>query len=359
MLLAGCAAGQVSPQVEQPFVEDAAEPVIEAVPPDAPTAMPAIDSTPPIAADEIYPPHPLMIEEMRKQEYPGSELVFEQTLEPGANYDRYIVSYLSEGNRIYAMLTVPQSEIPLTGWPVIIFNHGYMPPSVYRTTERYVAYVDGFARNGYIVFKSDYRGHGFSEGVASGGYSSPAYTVDVLNGMAAVKNYTAVDPNRIGMWGHSMGGQITIRSMVVSNEIKAGVIWGGVVSTYPEMYEYWWGRRDDDDDDGFSSRGGWRNSLYQTYGTPEENPAFWASISPNTYVSDLTGPVQLHHGGADADVPVILSELLLEDIRAAGLPAELFVYDGDDHDITASFNTAMRRSVEFFDIHVKGQAVVR
>jgi hypothetical protein len=39
-----------------------------------------------------------------------------------------------------------------------------------------VAYVDALARNGYIVFKSDYRGHGNSEGSAPGGYGSPAYT---------------------------------------------------------------------------------------------------------------------------------------------------------------------------------------
>ena len=52
---------------------------------------------------------------------------------------------------------------------VVIFNHGYIPPAQHRTTERYVAYVDAFARNGYIVFRSDYRGHGNSEGEAAEG----------------------------------------------------------------------------------------------------------------------------------------------------------------------------------------------
>jgi cephalosporin-C deacetylase-like acetyl esterase len=114
-----------------------------------------------------------MIEQMRQQVYPGSEITIEETLEAGDNYDRYLASYLSEGNKIFALLTVPQGEKPESGWPVIIFNHGYIPPAQYRTTERYIAYVDGFARNGYIVFRSDYRGHGSSEGEASGGYGSP------------------------------------------------------------------------------------------------------------------------------------------------------------------------------------------
>ena len=32
--------------------------------------------------------------------------------------------------------------------------------------------------------------------------------------------YEGVDSNKIGMWGHSMGGHITLESMVVSKDIK-------------------------------------------------------------------------------------------------------------------------------------------
>jgi dipeptidyl aminopeptidase/acylaminoacyl peptidase len=49
--------------------------------------------------------------------------------------------------------------------------------------------------------------------------------------------------------------------------------------------------------------------LISQHGTPEENPAFWDSLSANAYVSNLSGPVQLHHGTADADVPVAFSDL--------------------------------------------------
>jgi dipeptidyl aminopeptidase/acylaminoacyl peptidase len=297
-----------------------------------------------------------MIEVMRQQSYPGSEITFEQTLDPGATYDRFIVSYQSEGNKIYGLLTIPRGQRPPTGWPVIIFNHGFIPPNVYRTTERYVAYQDVFANNGYISFRSDYRGHGDSEGIASGGYSTPAYTVDVLNGMAAVKTLPDADPNRIGMWGHSMGGQITLRAMVVSDEIKAGVIWGGVVGSYPDLIEYWRrssGTGPTPTPDITRTRGRWRVSLSERYGYPEENPEFWAAISPNSYVSDLSGPIQLHHGAADASVPPILSELLMAEMQSAGLYVELYLWEDDDHDITTHFAPAMQRSVQFFDTYVK------
>jgi len=88
---------------------------------------------------------------MRKREYPGSDIVVEQTLAPGANYNRYVASYQSDGLKIYALMTVPMGQKPKTGWPAIIFNHGFIPPDQYRTTERYVAYVDALARSGYIV----------------------------------------------------------------------------------------------------------------------------------------------------------------------------------------------------------------
>mgnify|MGYP001463822353 CR=1 FL=1 len=301
--------------------------------------------------------HPLMIEMMRQQEYPGSPIVLEQTLSPGSNYDQYVVSYLSEGNKIYALLTIPRGEQPATGWPVIVFNHGYIPPAQYRTTERYVAYVDNLARSGYIVFRSDYRGHGNSEGVATGGYATPDYTVDVLNAVASIRVFPDADPDRIGMWGHSMGGQITLRAMVVSRDIKAGVIWGGVVASYPDLLEHW--RRPASEGvptptPSATGRGRWRTDLIATYGSPDENPAFWAAISPNSYLRDLSGPVQLHHGTADTSVPFILSEILYSEIQAVGLPVELYLYEGDDHDITTSFTPAMQRTIEFFNRYVKG-----
>jgi len=85
---------------------------------------------------------------MRQRTYPGSEITIEERLRPQADYDRYIASYLSEGLKIYALLTIPHGQKPEGGWPVILFNHGYIPPEQYRTTERYVAYVDALARSG-------------------------------------------------------------------------------------------------------------------------------------------------------------------------------------------------------------------
>ncbi len=277
-----------------------------------------------------------------------------EVLEPGANYERFLVSYPSDGLQIFALLTVPYGTPPAEGWPALVFNHGYIPPDRYRTTERYVAYVDSFARNGYVVFRPDYRGHGDSEGVARGGYSSPDYTIDVLNALASVRQEGRVDASRVGMWGHSMGGFITLRAMVVDPDIRAGVIWAGVVGSYPDLLNHWRRSRDDFRPTRTPRPWGWRVRLSEINGTPEENPDFWASISANSYVGELSGAVQLHHGTADGSVPIEFSETLYEQIVGSGGTVEFYEYQGDNHNLSTYFSLAMQRTIQFFDRYVKG-----
>jgi cephalosporin-C deacetylase-like acetyl esterase len=105
----------------------------------------------------------ITIEYLRELEITGSEITLEEELPAGPNYHQYLASYLSEGNKIYALLTIPFEEMPEGGFKAIVFNHGYIPPDAYRTTERYTAYVDYLARSGFVVFKIDYRGHGESQ----------------------------------------------------------------------------------------------------------------------------------------------------------------------------------------------------
>lgn len=302
--------------------------------------------------------HPLSIEFMRKQKYPESEIIIEQILLSGSNYQRYIVSYKSDGLKIFALLTVPQGEKPKKGWPVIVFNHGYIPPEEYQTTEKYIAYTDAFSRNGYIVFKSDFRGHGNSEGKPEGAYYSPAYTIDVLNAVSSLKKYKDVDPMRIGMWGHSMGGMITLRSMVITKDIKAADIWAGVVASYEDLTKNW--HHPDLNPRPFVpsqreqiARRPGRQSLINTYGSFEKNPQFWRSITPIEFVKDISGPLQLQHGSSDEEVPILFSEKLVNTLKKNKKPVNFFIYEGDDHNLSNNLDIALQRSVDFFDKNLK------
>jgi dipeptidyl aminopeptidase/acylaminoacyl peptidase len=301
-------------------------------------------------------PNALTIAFMQAAQYPGSALTIEQQLAPGSNYDQFIASYRSAGLKIYGLLTIPHGPKPASGWPVIIFNHGYIPPTQYRTTERYVAYVDGFARNGYLVFKPDYRGNGSSEGQPEGAYYSPADTIDVLNALETLKSFKEADPNRIGMWGHSMGGAVTLRSLVVRpNEIKAAVIWGGVVGTYDDLLNNWQRRVTyQPPPQELALRNRYRSQLLQQNGTPQTNPDFWHSIDPNFNLAVISAPIQLDVGLSDEEVPWEFSQGLADRLQGVGKVVELYTYPGADHNIAGpAFSVAMQRSLDFFNKYLK------
>jgi uncharacterized protein len=289
------------------------------------------------------PEYSMSIEALKKRAYPESDIIIEETLSPGANYQQYIASYKSDGLKIYGLLTVPTSTKPEKGFPTIVFLHGYIPPKSYSTTQNYPLYQAVLARNGFITFKPDLRGHGNSEGNASGAHFSEAYVVDTLNNIAALKKYKDVDPNRIGVWGHSNGGEIGLRSMVVSSEIKAGVFWAGVVGSFEDMLETYNAKipfmRDTPE-------------LVTKYGSPSANPTFWNKLDPYSYLKDISGPIQLHHGTADDSVPVELSIRLKEELEKVNKPVELYQYAGDDHNISTNFTPAWQRTIEFFKKHL-------
>jgi dipeptidyl aminopeptidase/acylaminoacyl peptidase len=146
-----------------------------------------------------------------------------------------------------------------------------------------------------------------------------------------------------------MGGYITLRAMLTDPDIKAGVIWGGVVASYPDLLQRW---RRSGSAPPTPRPGSWRNRFFDLYGTPDENPTFWDSISANSYVGDLTAPLQLHHSTTDAVVPYEFSVTLNEDILVTGGSVEFYSYPGDDHDISKGFSTAMQRSINFFNEHL-------
>lgn len=304
-----------------------------------------------------YAAFPLSIKFQREKKYPGSKFVIEQTLAPGVGYKQYIASYLSDGLKIYGLLSIPTSQKPASGYPAIIFNHGYIPPEEYRTTERYVAYFANLASEGYVVFKPDYRGHGSSEGQPEGAYFSPGYLTDVLNALSSVRQMDEVNKERVGMWGHSLGGFLTLRAMVIQKDIKVGVIWGGVVGSYQDMADDWWSKRrvgsfTPSSREQQSNRPG-RDSFTKKYGQPNDNDPFWRAISTTTFLDDISGPLQLDHGGSDETVPVVLSQKLYKKLLEKGKVVEYYEYPGSDHNISQGYNLAMQRTKEFFAKYLK------
>jgi len=299
---------------------------------------------------------PLTVEAMRAKSYPGSQLVVEQNLGQVSNYNKYIVSYKSDGLKIYALLTVPIGTKPAGGWPVIIFNHGYIAPATYQTdpsSGQYASYYSAFSENGYIVLKPDYRGNGNSEGQPEGAYFSPAYATDALNAIASIKQYKDANAAKIGMWGHSMGGNITLRNLVVDpKDIKAAVVWGGVVGSY-ELLSNWHDPFYHPSAYELSLRFKFRANLVEKYGSPSATSPFWSAADPTNFVSDIKAPIQLHYGESDEEIPLGFQNYFIDKLKKAGKQYEFYTYPGDNHNISQNFSLAMKRSIDFFDKFLK------
>ncbi|AHB40281.1 MAG: hypothetical protein UV83_C0001G0311 [candidate division WWE3 bacterium GW2011_GWE2_43_18] len=307
--------------------------------------------------NKIYP-SPIGIGYLRFQKIESDAPVIEEELTDGSNYKRYIASYASEGNKVYGLLTVPKETPPDKGFPAIVFNHGYIPPTQYVTTQNYASYVDYLAKNGFVVFKIDFRGNGRSEGDPSGSYFSSAYTIDAVSAVKSLQKYDVINAEKIGMWGHSMGGNVVLRSMLVSEGIKAGVIWAGAVYSYADFAKY-----------GISDNS-YVHKPYETReGRQEQNREisaevqkiktepdkidfsndFWSAISLTKNIKYLSGALQIHHAIDDNVVNIGYTRDLEEVLKNAGKDYSVYEYEGGGHNIVFPYyDIAMQRTVEFY-----------
>lgn len=285
---------------------------------------------------------------LRAREY-KSELGIQTAYQSRATYNSFVTSYNSDGFKVEGLLTVPKGLMPEGGWPAIVFVHGYIPPTLYKTTERYGDYVDYLARNGFVVFKIDLRGNGNSEGEPSGSYYSSGYVIDTLNAYAALSSADFVNKNKIGLWGHSMAGNLLLRAFAAKPTIPAVVIWAGAGYSYTDLATYGLNDNSYRPPNTPNTQGNRRQLLMQTYGQPTAESEFWKTVAPTNYLSDLKGTIALHHAKDDSVVSIRYSEDLNEMLNKTAVPHEFFTYSSGGHNLSGgSFGVAMERTVAFF-----------
>lgn len=300
-----------------------------------------------------YPFSELTIPYLRKQTY-ESQLAQREQVGETESYTSYVTSYQSHGITINGLLTQPKGEMPEGGWPAIVFVHGYIPPKNYSTLgQPYSTYVDYLARNGFVVFKIDLRGHGNSEGEPGGAYYSSDYIVDTLSAYNALQAADFVNPEKIGLWGHSMAGNISLRAFATKPDIPAVVIWGGAGFSYIDLDKYRITDASFDPSQSSANRMRKREQIRKLYGQADLTKPFWKELAPTSYLNELKGSIQLHHAVDDAVVNIAYSRDLAAQLKSTAVDYELYEYKNGGHNISGiSFDTAMQRTVEFFQKHL-------
>lgn len=306
-------------------------------------ALPSFTPTP-----TPFPFQEMTIPYLRNRTYESQLGDVEKFSEDGT-YTSYLTSFLSDGLRVNGLLTIPKGNPLAGGWPAIVFVHGYIAPTVYKTTQNYAAFVDYLARNGFVVFKIDLRGHDQSEGEAGGAYYSSDYVIDTLNARAALASADFVDANKIGLWGHSMAGNVVMRSFAAVPNIPAVVVWAGAGYTYTDLSLYRITDNSYRPPSANTERQRKRQLLRDTYGEFDPEDQFWRQVAITNYLKDLTGALQIHHAVDDTVVSIEYSRNLAKLLDATTAAHTLFEYPSGGHNLSGtSFITAMNRTVEFF-----------
>ena len=288
--------------------------------------------------------HPDTIPAMSEKEFMGSDLELKEILEENDSYTRHSITYKSEGFTVSGIIIIPKGSGP---FPILVLNHGYVDPKAYTNGHALLREQDFFARRGYAILYSDYRGHALSD-IDPNNEVRPrsGYVEDVLSLISAVKkaDIPLLDKENIGMLGFSMGGGITLNVMVTKPEIaKAYVLLAPIHSNYKVNFDRWvpteWPEVAEE--------------FYRRYGTYEENPSFWHDISAQNFFSRITSPVMLHQGTRDGEVPVEWSRDLAERLKQEGKDVTYYEYPGEPHIFGKSQELAMQRTLIFLDTHLK------
>ncbi len=296
-----------------------------------------------------FPFQELTIPYLRQRSYESNLSEMREVGSRNSGFTSYLASYTSDGLRINGLLTVPPGKKPVGGWPAIVFVHGYIPPQNYQTLENYSVYVDYLAKNGFVVFKIDLRGHAKSEGEPGGGYYSSDYIIDTLNARAALQASDFVNPDAIGLWGHSMAGNVIARALAASPQIPAIVIFAGAVYTYSDFSEF---SIEDNSyqpppSDSLSRKK--RNEMFEKYGQFDPSSDFWKQVPMTNYLDGIKGAISLNHALDDAVVDIRYSRNFNSLLDQTSIPHELNEYPSGGHNLSgAIFNQAMQNTVEFF-----------
>jgi dipeptidyl aminopeptidase/acylaminoacyl peptidase len=271
-----------------------------------------------------------------------------QDLGEQGGYRDQIVSYPSDKLTQYALFSVPDTQRPTGGWPTIILLHGYMDPTLWETAgPEYRFVIQALTGAGYAVIKPDFQGNAGSEGAPVGGHFAPDYAYNTLNLITSLKHYAPVDAGRIGIFAHSMGGDVGLRTIVTSKDVVATAFVAGVVGSMYDLF-YNWPSNPDLSDQPLALVQGARQSLLTIYGDPKSNPTFWDSASAINYVKDISGSVQINQDVSDSVVPKIFADHLNAALIAAGRAPQYVLYPGDDHQFTTNRAALLRNILAFY-----------
>jgi dipeptidyl aminopeptidase/acylaminoacyl peptidase len=306
---------------------------------------PAAPATPSASVTPSSAPHPVSLPALMQKQFSGRDFKVGRVLARAGAYTRYLITYESGSLTISGIMNVPAGKGP---FPVLILNHGHQDLEIYTPGRGLRREQDYLARRGYVVVHPDFRNHAESDDDPANELNLRlGYTEDVINAVHALQKARLpyVNLERIGMLGRSMGGGITLNASVVAPGLVDAVsLYAPVSADYVDNFNRW--IRSNDERRQLADR------IVAAHGSPEQNPDFWRNISAVNFLDRVAVPIEIHHGTIDDRVPLAWTQRTVQALKGLGKDVQLFTYR-DGHEFGPAFTTSMRRTVAFFDKHLK------
>ncbi|MGI9233023.1 MAG: alpha/beta hydrolase family protein [Woeseiaceae bacterium] len=312
-----------------------------------------------ISATACSKPTPKSIDELRAETRDVS-LNRVGPIDGGPGFTAHLYSYVSAGLKVHALVAVPLGPMPEGGFPVLIANHGYHPdPPKYGITaegrnwrpgDYYRRIPELFAAKGFLVVMPDYRGHNTSEGLefTEGMLASRYYTADVLNLLAGLDGLKQADGDKVFIWGHSMGGEVTLRTVLATDRIKGASMWSSVGGDIWDQ-SYYYSRYEDP-------------AAFDSSDIPKpvierlrrriadlDNEFDYRGSEPLLHLDRLITPINIQHAIGDRSAAYKWSERLAKELFLRGKSYAFHSYPGEDHFFAGTMlEQAVDRDAAFF-----------
>lgn len=311
---------------------------------------------PPIVQKERVKEKPFIkytFENLKKNKFLPSAIALGEILDKQEDYISQMFYYNVReslgGKTLYkkvsGLINVPKEE---GVYPVVIMLRGFVLAEIYTTGVGTKKAGEFFAQNDFITIAPDFLGFGKSDKPSENSIEERFQTyVAALTLLSSLTNLNAsleasysgkikADVSRIGIWGHSNGGQIALSVLEITDKNYPTVLWAPVSKPFPYSILYF---TDEFDDHGKALRKAVADF---------ENDYDIELYSPNNFYSWINAPIQIHQGTADDSVPLKWSDNLAADLTKLGKNVKYFTYPEADHNLLPGWETAVKRSSDFY-----------
>jgi dipeptidyl-peptidase-4 len=236
-----------------------------------------------------------------------------ELLPPGMQYPQLMTIPAADGFPMPAQILKPKDFDPARRYPMILHVYGGpSAPTVSDSWQKETLFDNVLASRGYIAVAIDNRAAtAISKTLENTLVVAPGAgeTADLVAGIRWLKSQPWIDGSRVGVWGWSGGGTITLNLMTRSQEFKAGI--AGAPVTDWRFYDSKWGE-----------------SLLKL---PQDNPAAYERASLIPRARDLHGYLMLMYGTYDDNVHPQNEEAFMNALIAAAKPYQVELFPMRKH----------------------------